>query len=85
MTSLGNVVNPRAPVRCYSRGERVGELSEERREFPNLQSFLAFYVPRHHGVASVISTFLYTDVLLERLDDAPPGGSDYSRAEPRQV
>lgn len=71
---LGNVVNHRAPVTCYARGDKVGgPLAKETRQFKCLSEFLKWYVPRHHGAASVISRYLFTDVLLETLTDPPQG------------
>lgn len=68
------VVNPRAPVRAWKM-----ENLDETRDFKNLAEFEAWYHPGHHGGLtstgriSVRSQFLYTDVLLDRIDDLPAG------------
>lgn len=72
MSGLSGVVNHRAPVTCYARANRIGELAEETRRFSCLSEFMRWYTPRHHGVASVRAQYLFTDVLLETLTDPPP-------------
>lgn len=67
------IVNPLAPVRVYKREDIDGEV----RDFRNLDEFEAWYHPGHHGhlngAIGVKTQFLYTDVLLDRIDDPRRG------------
>lgn len=65
------VVNPHAPVRAYKRSNL-----EETRDFKNLAEFEAWFYEDYHGCSisagrqAVNSQFLFTDVLVDTLEDA---------------
>lgn len=79
-SSLGNhlIVNERAPVRAYLKDHE-----ERTRDFPNLAAFKAWYVPKYHVLVPTPNTqYLFTDVLLECIDDPPRRGAARSPRTP---
>ncbi len=81
------IVNPLAKVRVYKRviGPWRKEAADEQetRDFRNLREFDEWWRPNFHGEVSrkdgtgfeVNSQFLFTDILLDRIEDAPARGN----------
>lgn len=71
LATINLIINDGAPVRAYRMNHE-----EETRNFRNLREFDDWWRPNYHGgdgKGRVNSQFLYTDVLLDRIDDPPAG------------
>lgn len=71
MSTLSNIVNHRAPVTVWVRGHRTDDPPRQARRFSCLKDFVAWYRPDSHGPVSVVSRYLFTDVLLDRTSLPP--------------
>lgn len=79
LATVNLIVNDGAPVRAYLMYKE-----DQTRNFRNLKEFDDWWRPNFHGgdgKGRVNSQFLYTDVLLDRIDDPPVGKMRAPRAD----
>lgn len=77
------IVNPMAPVKVWKRDHL-----DETRDFNNLAEFEKWYWAPFHGeikrgLMGINTQFLFTDILLDRIEDAKRGASIRMPKEPR--